>query len=44
MYWYNHLKTALEDESIGFKASSLDLCLFYANGMVVLVYVDDCLF
>ena len=44
MYWYNHLKASLEHKSIGFTASTLDPCLFYGNGMVVLVYVDDCLF
>ncbi len=44
LYWYNHLKASLEDPSIGFKASPLDPCLFYGNGMIVLVYVDDCLF
>ncbi len=44
MYWYNHLKKALEDEAVGLKCSNLDPCVFYGHGMVVLVYVDDCLF
>jgi histone deacetylase 1/2 len=42
LYWYNHLKDSLGQ--IGFKPSGLDACLFYGNGMIVLVYVDDCLF
>ena len=29
---------------IGFKASAIDPCVFYGQGMVVLSYVDDCLF
>ena len=41
LYWYNHLKESLI--KVGFKPSPLDQCLFYGNGMVVLVYVDDCL-
>ncbi len=44
LYWYNHLKAALEDPAIGFKASDLDPCMFYGHGMVILIYVDDCLF
>ncbi len=42
MYWYNHL--AAELATAGFTPSELDPCLFYSRGMVVLVYVDDCLF
>ena len=42
LYWYNHLKESLI--KVGFKPSPLDQCLFYGNVMVVLVYVDDCLF
>ena len=42
LYWYNHLKDSLG--KIGFKPSALDSCLFYGHGMVILVYVDDCLF
>jgi Reverse transcriptase (RNA-dependent DNA polymerase) len=42
MYWYEHLKKALEDN--GFKVSSYDPCMFFGKGMVVLCYVDDCLF
>ena len=42
MYWANHLATQMG--KIGFKASALDPCVFYGRGMVVLSYVDDCLF
>ena len=42
LYWYNHLKNALENK--GFKASKQEPCMFYGRGMVVLCYVDDCLF
>ncbi len=42
MYWYEHLNKSLQEA--GFKPSDLDPCLFYGRGMVVLVYVDDCLF
>ena len=42
MYWANHL--AMQMGKIGFKASALDPCVFYGRGMVVLSYVDDCLF
>ncbi len=40
--WYNHLKA--EMAKAGFERSKLDPCLFYGHGMVVLCYVDDCLF
>ena len=42
MYWANHLATQMG--KIGLKASALDPCVFYGRGMVVLSYVDDCLF
>jgi hypothetical protein len=42
MYWYNHLKKALEGNE--FVVSDFDPCMFYGKGMVILVYVDDCLF
>ena len=42
LYWYNHLKDSLA--KVGFKRSALDSCLFYGHGIVVLIYVDDCLF
>ena len=39
--FYEHLKERLE--SIGFAQSKCDPCLFIRNGVVCLVYVDDCL-
>ena len=44
MYWFNFLKNTLESKQIGFTQSELDPCLFTGDGIVVLVYVDDCLF
>ncbi len=43
-YWYNHLRKALEDKTVGFVKSKLDDCIFYGHGIIVLVYVDDVLF
>ncbi len=40
--WYNHLTKGLEDT--GLTKSDNDPCLFFGNGMMVLVYVDDCIF
>jgi len=40
--WYNHLTNGLEDTS--FTKSDNDPCLFFGNNMMVLVYVDDCIF
>ena len=40
--WYNHLTNGLEDT--GFTKSDNDPCLFFGNNMMVLVYVDDCIF
>lgn len=43
LYWGLHLKAALEDA--GFEPSSHDPCLYTnSEGVVVLTYVDDCLF
>ena len=42
LYWYNHLKDSLA--KVGFKRSDLDSCLFYGHLIVVLIYLDDCLF
>ncbi|MGH3053412.1 MAG: reverse transcriptase domain-containing protein [Gaiellaceae bacterium] len=42
LYWSNHLKDALEAQ--GFKASTIDPCLWMNDDMVILTYVDDCLF
>jgi hypothetical protein len=42
MYWYNHLTKAFEDK--GFTKSEHDPCMMFGRGMIVLIYVDDCLF
>jgi hypothetical protein len=42
MYWYRHLSTALQKQ--GLKPSTKDPCMFYGDGLIVLAYVDDCLF
>jgi Reverse transcriptase (RNA-dependent DNA polymerase) len=42
MYWYNHLVTKMD--MVGLKPSPLDPCMFYGRGMIMLSYVDDCLF
>ena len=42
LYWYNKLTSALA--SHGFEPSSHDKFLFYGNGMVALIYVDDVVF
>ena len=41
-YWHLHLEQALIKR--GFKPSDTDLCLYLKNGILVLTYVDDCLF
>ena len=40
--WFLHLKERLE--SVGFKQSACDPCLFYQGGIICLCYVDDCVF
>ncbi len=40
--WYNHLKKGLEE--CGFQQSENDPCLFFGNGIMVLAYVDNCIF
>jgi hypothetical protein len=40
--WFEHLKANLD--ACGFKQSPNDLCLFYTDNVICLVYVDDCLF
>jgi len=40
--WYNHLMEGLE--STGLTQSDNDPCLFFGKGMMVLVYVGDCIF
>ena len=42
LQWFNHLSEALE--GMGFKASSYNPCMFYGKNMVILAYIDDCLF
>jgi hypothetical protein len=42
LYWGNHLKDVLEKQ--GLKQSASDPCMYYGDGVVVLTYVDDCLF
>ena len=39
--WYKKLQDGLKDR--GFKPSKLDQCLYMKDGMVILVYVDDCI-
>ena len=40
--WFEHLKAAFEKQ--GLSATDADPCLFTGHGMMVLCYVDDCLF
>jgi Reverse transcriptase (RNA-dependent DNA polymerase) len=42
LYWGNHLKVALLAQ--GLKQSERDPCMFCGNGIVVVTYVDNCLF
>ena len=43
LYWFQHLSDGLKRH--GFKpANEIDPCLFIHEDMIVLVYVDDCLF
>ena len=39
--WYGKLRDGLVDR--GFKPSRVDQCLYMKKGMIVLVYVDDCI-
>jgi hypothetical protein len=39
--WYEKLRDGLKDR--GFKPSKVDQCLYMKDGMVILVYVDDCI-
>ena len=39
--WYEKLKKALIDR--GLKPSQIDPCIFMKDGMIMLVYVDDCI-
>ena len=38
--WFEHLKRGLVE--LGFKSSSYDECLLYREGMLLVVFVDDC--
>ena len=38
--WFEHLKRGLLE--LGFKSSSYDECLLYREGMLLVVFVDDC--
>jgi hypothetical protein len=42
LYWGNHLKDALLKQ--GSKQSVSDPCMYCSDGVIVLTYVDDCLF
>jgi hypothetical protein len=39
--WYKKLCDGLKDQ--GFKASTVDQCLHMCKGMMILVYVNDCI-
>ena len=42
LYWYSHLCKALKRN--GLKPSEFDPCVFVGDGIVALIYVDDCIF
>ena len=44
LHWFTKLRNALMDPKWGFKQSKIDPCMFYKKDMVILCYVDDCLF
>ena len=44
LHWFEKLREALLDPKRGFTQSKIDPCMFYKKDMVVLCYVDDCLF
>ena len=39
--WFNKLSTGLQER--GFVPSSVDPCVFFSEGCIVLTYVDDCI-
>lgn len=41
--WFEFLKKGLEEDKRGFKQSQVDPCVFFKKGIMILVYVDDCL-
>jgi hypothetical protein len=42
--WFEHLKGKLTSESLGFKQSPNDPCLFYTKDVICVIYVNDGLF
>ena len=40
--WFEHLKSGLVNQ-MGFSQSDVDPCVFFKEGIIILVYVDDCL-
>jgi hypothetical protein len=43
LYWGNHLRDVLVKQH-GFQESQTSPCLYFRDGLVILTYVDDCLF
>jgi hypothetical protein len=43
LYWGNHLRDVLVNDH-GFSESQSSPCLYFRDGVVILTYVDDCLF
>jgi hypothetical protein len=43
LYWGNHLRDVLVKQH-GFQESQMSPCLYFCDGMVILTYVNDCLF
>ena len=39
--WFKHLKKGLSE--LGFEPSKTDDCVFYKEGLILMIYVDDCL-
>ena len=39
--WFEHCRKGLQNR--GFIPSNIDPCLFYKEGMILLIYVDDCI-
>ena len=40
--WYQHLQKCLK--SLEFEPSDLEKAIYYGQGMIIITYVDDCLF
>jgi hypothetical protein len=43
LYWGNHLRDTLVNQH-RFKESAVSPCLYYCNDVIILTYVNDCLF